>query len=261
MINWPAKGPNEVEDFAFDWSVSLVSGETIATRVVVGDGVVVDSSAIDAALVRVRLSGGTEGNVARVTATITTSGGRTYSEVAVLVIGGQAVTLAMAKAHLRVETADDDTLIAAYLASAIDQVERHISKRLTPTIERQRIRGFPSDSRGVPLFMGPAQEILAVAYLDADAVEQALVDFRLVEGANGVLMAAAGTVFPVTLGGAGSAWVDYVAGYAPGEMPAAIVGAVLMLVAWQYSDRGDGGTDMPPGVRAMLSPYRPIGIG
>lgn len=266
MKYWPAKSPDEVADYRFDWSAALQDGESIASHAVTAEGVTVDDSTNDADSVTVWLSGGAEGTVARVTSTIVTDSvpARTFDEVAVLPIGGCAVGLARAKQHLRVEHDEEDELIGAYVSAAVDHVESVISKCLTPKVVRQVAAGFPGNGR-IRLYKGPVQEVLAVEYDDANGAPTALADFRLVEGSPAVLMPVVGEAFPATYGGPGTVRIDLLAGYQPGEMPRAIETAVLQLTAHYYANReavvtGTIATEIPLGVQALLRPHRPVGL-
>jgi hypothetical protein len=92
MITWPAKDPNEVLDYEFDWADEetgprLVTGETLLSSdfsVVEGD-VVIDSEDFEATgITTVWLSGGTAGTLCKILNRVTTSGGRTYDQTAKL---------------------------------------------------------------------------------------------------------------------------------------------------------------------------------
>ncbi|HEY8593306.1 MAG TPA: head-tail connector protein [Sphingomicrobium sp.] len=264
MIIWPPKGPGEVADFAFDFVRVLQDDETLSGRTVVAEGVTRDSDAIDASQVKVWLSGGTAGTVAKVVVTVTTSGGRTYSEVAVLEIGGEAVSLAQAKAWLRVESEDEDALISGLVRAAVRHIERATGKKLVQRIVSQVAAGFPS--RGLRLWYGPAAEMLSVDYDDGAGAAQVLTDFRLVEGAGAQLLPAYNSAWPSAAAGAGSVRLQYVAGYDPTELPPELTQAALMLVAHWYMNReavnvGNITTELPLGVEALIEPFRPIGLG
>lgn len=72
------KQPTEVLDYDIDYTSALDSGDTIAAQTVTADtGITVDTSLIVGGVkVKIWLSGGTTGNTYKVTATITTAGGR-----------------------------------------------------------------------------------------------------------------------------------------------------------------------------------------
>jgi hypothetical protein len=87
MLTWPAKDPDEVLDYDFDWATyRLAQGETINTStwtVVEGD-VVINSSTNVAGVTTVWLSGGTVNTKCVLTNHIVTSQGRTYERSATL---------------------------------------------------------------------------------------------------------------------------------------------------------------------------------
>ena len=78
---WPLesfrKGPDEVLDYAGDWSVWLGSDTITASTWTVPDGLTKDSDAFTDTTVTIWLSGGTLGEQYDVEACIETAGGRT----------------------------------------------------------------------------------------------------------------------------------------------------------------------------------------
>lgn len=77
----PDKDPDEVLDYALDWTDRL-AGDTIASSTAVLDSgdVTIDSQGYSSAVHTVWLSGGTAGTVAHITMRIVTAAGRTYDE-------------------------------------------------------------------------------------------------------------------------------------------------------------------------------------
>lgn len=80
------KDPNAVLDYRHDWASWLASGETIATSIwsVAPAGLAVDSETETTTTATVWLSGGTVGQVYRVTNRITTNQGRTEERTIVI---------------------------------------------------------------------------------------------------------------------------------------------------------------------------------
>lgn len=281
MIIWPPKGPTEVEKFAFDFTAVLNGASISGAPTVVPDGVTAGVPAVEGAFVRLVLSAGVAGTVAKVTCTIVTDAGETFSEVAVLPIGGEVISLAEAKAAQRIEDDSEDVLLAGLLRAAIGYVERATGKNLTAKIETQIVNGFPggaycSPSMGgnsfardaIRLWKGPASEILSIKYDDSDGAEQTLSSFRLVEGPNAKLLPAYGAAWPVTAVGPGTVRLTYIAGYDPAELPPELIQAALMLFGHFYanreavavSERSGSAIEVPFGVDMLTAPYCAPGI-
>ncbi len=185
------------------------------------------------------------------------------------------VTLAEAKAHLRVDHADDDALIGGMIAAATGHLDPAgggwLGRALRPQTWELRLDFFPYGAILLPY--PPLISVDSVTYDDDDGVEQELV---------------AGTGYRVFAGGAwnariepvyGGAWpsvrcdrdavrIRYVSGYPPaGEetpdgLPAAITAAVLLMVGDLYAHRetvADGAPAKVPvsaTVDALLAPFR-----
>lgn len=80
MLTWPYKDPDEVLDYAIDWT-ELLEGDTIDTSdwIISVGSVVIDTSDVDTAraVATVWLSGGTLGETCEVLNRVVTLGGRT----------------------------------------------------------------------------------------------------------------------------------------------------------------------------------------
>lgn len=176
------------------------------------------------------------------------------------------IDLATAKQHLRVETADEDALIGVYLGAAKAAVETSTSRILEARIVTQTVAGFAGADSPIRLWWGPVSGAVTIAYDDSNGVTQALADYRLVEGPSARVLPAYGEIWPVAQAGPGTVRLSYTAGYAVNEVPPELDQAVLLLTAHFYANReavvaGAGASEMPVGVEAILSRYRPVGIG
>jgi uncharacterized phiE125 gp8 family phage protein len=181
------------------------------------------------------------------------------------------IDLAAAKEHLRVDTDAEDSSIAIYLASAKAAVESATGKLLSQRIVAQSLAGFPCDPQraAIRLWYGPVSgDVVAITYDDSDGIEQALADFRLVEGSTAKLLPAYGALWPSAQYADGSVRITYTAGYADEDVPGDLDQAVLMLVGHYYLNReavnsgtSAGAVELPLGVEALVAPYRPVGIG
>ena len=123
MIAWPAKDPAEVLDFS--WIVPIDAGDTVSghTATIISGSAVKDSSALDTATVRVWLSGGTADELTYINLTATTTGGRTFREVAVLpVIDRASLLLAQFRIRYPAFSAVDDGQIGYWMADAANVI-------------------------------------------------------------------------------------------------------------------------------------------
>lgn len=86
-MQWPSKDPDEVLDYAVDWTARL-AGDTIATSTFLlekAEGLVIDSQSNTATVSTVWLSGGTENKTAYILCRIETAGGRIMDQTVTLV--------------------------------------------------------------------------------------------------------------------------------------------------------------------------------
>lgn len=82
-----------------------------------------------------------------------------------------AVTLAEAKAHLRVDIADEDTLIEAWVRSATGLAEQATGRAIMPQVWRLSLDAFPCV---IALARVPVRSITSITYVDAAGVTQTL---------------------------------------------------------------------------------------
>jgi uncharacterized phiE125 gp8 family phage protein len=85
-----------------------------------------------------------------------------------------AVTLADAKAHLRVIRTDEDALITAYIAVATEFCERYTNQQLITATLKYTVDGFPLDRSAIEIPRPPLQSVEKIEYTDDDGDEQEL---------------------------------------------------------------------------------------
>jgi len=178
-----------------------------------------------------------------------------------------AVDLTLAKQHSRIESGHEDALLEHYLAAAVAAVEKASGKFLSVKPFSQRLAGFPRRSPfTVRLFFGPVRTVDEIAFDPAGGgAEEMLGDFRLVEGPQPALLPAYGATWPDVLPGPGTVRISGTAGFADGEAPE-LDQAVLALFEHFNFNRsavvtGTIATELPIGVKALIAPHRPVGIG
>jgi uncharacterized phiE125 gp8 family phage protein len=168
----------------------------------------------------------------------------------------EPVSLATAKAYLRVDGSDDDTLITSLIKAAREKGEE-LSRRafITQTWE-QIIGAWPVHFR-LKIYRPPLQSITSVKYLDSDSVEHTWTDYVTdIRGEPGVI------VFKTLPGDAllesSAITVRFVAGYgsADSNVPERLKTAILALVAHWYENRES--LDVPAGLKAVFISERAV---
>lgn len=197
----------------------------------------------------------------------------------------EPVTLATAKAHLRVDNNDDDTLIATYLTAARNWAEEYlgrtlITQQLQYVIQPQPFTGafpylalpFPvaiyplwypwPDAMNYPteLPRAPVQSVDAISYgvwgspdvvIAADQY-QADLNFGRIQFTPGAAPPSSDHLA-----------ITFTAGYgADGSaVPGAIIAGILMLLSAMYENRGDVPGEPPATARMLLAMYRRVSFG
>lgn len=183
----------------------------------------------------------------------------------------EPVSLDEVKAHLRLETMDDDGLLVIYIAAArawIDGKDGWLGRCLMTQTWELSLDTFPRSEVRLPL--APVQSIASVKYDDADGTEQTIVagDYYLDNTSDpSWLLPLADVAWPTPLSGTNTVRVQFVAGYpSAAEVPAPIRVAILLLTGHFFNNReavsssqfrsGSSDQPLPFGVDALLAPYR-----
>lgn len=180
------------------------------------------------------------------------------------------VTLDEAKAHLRVDHADDDSLINAYIAAATAYLEGWSGvlggRALITQTWSQSYQTFPIDEV-IGLAITPVKSITSVTYYDAEGTFQTLAAGAytfLTDQLGAYVTLQVDEVWPAVAGRPDAMAVTYVAGYGPNpaDVPADIRQIILLMVGDWYDHRanvvsGVSAAEVPMGapVRALLSRY------
>ena len=174
----------------------------------------------------------------------------------------EPVSLADAKAHLRVDVPDDDALISRLITGARSELERSLGRALITQTWTYWLDAWPQ-GYAVSLPLAPVQSIEQVRTYAQD-------DSFAVLPASGYLLDGQGS--PPRLIRRGTvAWVqplrpgngiaiDFTAGHGtqPTDVPAALRIALLVLVGHWYENRqlADVSVALPSMVRDLIDPYR-----
>lgn len=180
--------------------------------------------------------------------------------------GLEPVDLSEALDHLRVSGSDSDSIVEALITAAREHLET-VTRRAFVTQEWElRLDAFPSCNGGlIELPLPPLQTVEAVLYVDAAGAAQTL-DPSLYQvdaySTPGRLLPAYGTTWPATQNVPNAVTVEFTAGYgdAAADVPRPLRQALLLLVGELYESREAAGdkarTELPFGVRALVSPFR-----
>jgi uncharacterized phiE125 gp8 family phage protein len=177
----------------------------------------------------------------------------------------EPLSLAEAKAFLRVETSDDDDVIGALIASARGHVEAQTRRALITQSWRLAIDAWPDDGR-LAVLPAPLQALTAARVYDFSNVAQALdtAGFVLDKGASVLLF----TPWSLPAPGRAAAGIelDLTVGYgaAAADVPEPLRQAIRLLIAHWYENRGlvAAGTTtvLPSTVAALIAPYRMLSL-
>src|SRR5690606_7580918 len=171
------------------------------------------------------------------------------------------VSLAEAKAHLRVDHDDQDDLITAQIKAAtawLDGYAGILGRALVTQTWRQDFVGF-ADHLALPI--SPVIAIVSISYFDVGNVQQTLDPglYDLFADARGAHVALRpGQSWPGTFRRADAVSVAFTAGYgAAADVPEPIRHAILLIVQRLY-DGADTEIDVSieRTVHALVAPYR-----
>lgn len=177
----------------------------------------------------------------------------------------EPVTLTEAKAHLKVDFTEEDTLIEMYIAAARDYAEKYCNRALMTQTIVQSINCFPpyrtaDPYRKIRLYRTPVQELVAIRYVDSEGNDASLDLTKVVLSKiaiPAVISPKSGENWPTTAIQVGAIEIEYTAGIADvAKVPPTIKSAVLLLVGEMYERRENFVKTMPDAVKYLLHPYR-----
>lgn len=182
---------------------------------------------------------------------------------------------AAVKAHLRIDTADDDGLIADLVAAVtadLDAATGWLGRALGQQTLKLTASHFPGCGDAVDWRMcaqpwatfhpdeirlpcPPVQSVTGVSYVTAFGGVATLPPptYAL---SDRVLFPVGGASWPITASRPDAVSITYVAGYAPGTLPAPIRQALLLKVGALYANRNDSAAVTDLASDRLLSPWR-----
>jgi uncharacterized phiE125 gp8 family phage protein len=193
----------------------------------------------------------------------------------------EPVTLAEAKQHCRIDTTDDDGLIAGYIMAARSYIEGQIHRPICSKLYEYTLDGGWPCKNGrtiIELPMPPLRAVRSVAYVDESGTEQTLSDSQYVaitDKPKGAIVPSYDASWPSVRNQYGAVSIRYIAGYTsftdsttspissvtgPG-VPDELRQAILMLISHWNENRetvnvGNITSELPFTVEALISPFR-----
>ena len=196
----------------------------------------------------------------------------------------EPVSLEEAKAHLRIDTTDEDALISALIHTATARAEQFTGRALVTQTWRQtmdgwpglpdaharigslraRLGGIPTSPHFVNIGRLPLQSVISITTYDDDdngSIFSSGEYFVDTESLPGRVVLRGGASWPVISRAANGIEIVFIAGYGVAEeVPPPLRQGILMLAGHFHEHReavGDSSfRDLPTGVTALWSPYR-----
>jgi uncharacterized phiE125 gp8 family phage protein len=172
----------------------------------------------------------------------------------------EPVSLEKAKAHLRVDHEDEDSLIEDLIRTAREQVEAYTGLALTDATYEVRYGSF-TDPMMLPA--APITQVVGVTYMDPEGVNQILSPLVYWLDDHPIhprLFLAPSQSWPSTISRPNAVRVQFKGGYAEGMMPAGLKQAMLLLIGHWYENREQTisvqNYEIPMGAFALMDPHR-----
>jgi len=162
-----------------------------------------------------------------------------YSVVKTVEPTSEPVTLTEAKAHCRIDTTADDTLVSSLITAARLWCESRLGQQIMPATYRCKIDGFCSHAVELPY--PPLTTVSSITYVDTAGTTQTLSSALYTvdtDSKPGRISPVYAEVWPLTRDQLQAVTITYTAGYASAAaVPQVIKQAILLLVGHWYENR------------------------
>lgn len=173
---------------------------------------------------------------------------------------GEPLTLAEARAHLRVTHTDEDALIARLITVAREHIDGPggiLGRAILPQTWALSLDGFPSGDIALPL--PPLASVDSIDYTDTDGAPQTVsASVYGVDGAAGIVYLKFGQSWPTARDERGAVVVTFTCGDA--SVPERLRAAMLLHIADLYANREAQGEALTPNAAydALLLPFKRV---
>ena len=170
----------------------------------------------------------------------------------------EPVTLVEAKAHLKVDTTDDDALIASLITAARARAEWHTGRAFVTQSWTLWLDAWPPGGV-VEIPLPPLQSVTQVQTFALDDSASVLdPSLYQVDAASAPARLALKGIFALAnLRAVNAVKIAFTAGYGDASaVPAPVKQAILQIAADLYTHRGDEAEIVSSAAAALLSPYR-----
>lgn len=172
----------------------------------------------------------------------------------------EPITLEEARLHLKVDSADDNTLISDLITTARMLIEKETKRAFITQIWQMFLDTAP---HVIEIPKPPLQSVESITVIDTDGSESLIDDDDYMvdtsENSPGRIMPKIGYIWPYHRGFA-SFIIEFKVGYGDNatNVPKDIRDEILRLVAHLYQNREDGG--IPDSIKKALFPYKILGF-
>ena len=177
----------------------------------------------------------------------------------------EPVTLSEARAHLRVDTADDDTYITGLIRAAREWVEEYLDRTLVHTQWVMRFDRFPTDGthdielpRPPMVASGTATAVtLSYTLEDGTTATYGTASYRVDRASTpGAVKTNYAGTWPPHREDDNSVSITWWGGYGPSgsDVPQGVKNAMLLYIHELYEKRGNA--EPPAAAKALLDAYR-----
>lgn len=166
----------------------------------------------------------------------------------------EPVTLAEAKAHLRIDASDEDVLVSTLITAARARAEWHSGRAFVTQSWLLKLDQIPRDGI-ITLPLPPLQSVTSLAVTTTDNIRSIIDPSRYSVDLTGARVIFADQ--PQHLRRYDCIEIAYTAGYGnAAAVPTAIREAILQIIADLYAHRGDETTIVSKAGQVLLAPYR-----